>query len=137
MYICHSLKKKQEAMKPIIQLVNKTLSAELKHPSFGPGDNVSVSYKISEGNKERIQEFRGDVIQVNGQGTTKTFTVRKLSNGVGVERVFPLFSPFVDEIVVNKVGRVRRAKLYYQRDRTGKASRISEKKRVVVAASAE
>ncbi|MFN8310657.1 MAG: 50S ribosomal protein L19 [Chitinophagales bacterium] len=113
-----------------IQYVNKTMNQELKHPSFGPGDNITVSYKITEGNKERIQEFRGDVIQINGTGVTKTFTVRKISNGVGVERVFPLYSPFVDEIVVNKVGLVRRAKLYYQRDRKGKASRITEKRQL-------
>lgn len=118
-------------MNATVKLVNDTFNQELKHPAFGPGDNITVSYKITEGNKERIQEFRGDVIQVNGEGTTKTFTVRKISNGVGVERVFPLFSPFVDEIIVNKFGRVRRAKLYYQRDRKGKASRISEKKRTI------
>ena len=120
-------------MNPTIKYVNDTLSTELKHPSFNPGDNVTVSYKITEGNKERIQEFRGDVIQLNGTGVTKTFTVRKISNGVGVERVFPLYSPYVDEILVNKVGRVRRAKLYYQRDRKGKASRIAEKKQLLSA----
>ena len=118
-------------MNPTIKLVNDTFSSPNKHPKFGPGDNITVSYKITEGNKERIQEFRGDVIQLNGTGTTATFTVRKISNGVGVERVFPLYSPFVDEIAVNKVGRVRRAKLYYQRDRKGKASRISEKRQVI------
>lgn len=98
------------------------------HPSFGAGDNITVSYKITEGNKERIQEFRGDVIQVRGEGATKMFTVRKMSNGIGVERVFPLSSPYVDGITVNKVGRVRRAKLFYQRKRSGKASRIQEKR---------
>lgn len=118
-------------MNPIIKLVNDTFNKPLKHPKFGPGDNITVSYKITEGNKERIQEFRGDVIQLNGTGTTSTFTVRKISNGVGVERVFPLYSPFVDEIIVNKVGHVRRAKLYYQRGRKGKASRISEKRQLV------
>jgi large subunit ribosomal protein L19 len=112
-----------------LKAVADALFAEAKqHPSFGPGDNITVSYKITEGNKERIQEFRGDVIQVRGEGTTKMFTVRKMSNGVGVERVFPLSSPFVDEIIVNKVGRVRRAKLFYQRKRSGKASRIQEKR---------
>jgi large subunit ribosomal protein L19 len=113
-----------------LKLVEDALYAENKHPQFGPGDNITVSYKITEGNKERIQEFRGDVIQVRGQGATKMFTVRKISNGVGVERVFPLSSPFVESVVVNKVGRVRRAKLYYQRDRKGKASRIQEKRMV-------
>ena len=111
-----------------IKAVNDALFGANKHPQFGPGDNITVSYKITEGNKERIQEFRGDVIQVRGEGTSKMFTVRKMSNGVGVERVFPLFSPFVDGITVNKVGRVRRAKLFYQRKRSGKASRIQEKR---------
>jgi large subunit ribosomal protein L19 len=119
-------------MNNIIKEVSTLLFNEAKkHPDFKPGDNVTVSYKITEGNKERIQEFRGDVIQVRGIGTTKTFTVRKMSNGVGVERVFPLFSPFVDNIEVNKSGRVRRAKLYYQRERKGKASRIQEKRAAV------
>ncbi len=111
-----------------IKAVNDALYAANKHPQFGPGDNITVSYKITEGNKERIQEFRGDVIQVRGEGATKMFTVRKMSNGVGVERVFPLLSPFVDSITVNKIGRVRRAKLFYQRKRSGKASRIQEKR---------
>ncbi len=116
-------------MNPKLKAVADALFADTKtHPSFTAGDNITVSYKITEGNKERIQEFRGDVIQVRGEGTTKMFTVRKMSNGVGVERVFPLSSPFVDEIVVNKVGRVRRAKLFYQRKRSGKASRIQEKR---------
>ena len=118
-------------MNPKVKAVETALFPASTHPSFGPGDNITVSYKITEGNKERIQEFRGDVIQLNGTGTTSTFTVRKISNGVGVERVFPLFSPFVDEIAVNKVGRVRRAKLYYQRERKGKASRISEKRQII------
>lgn len=121
-----------------LKAVNDALYANAKqHPSFGPGDNITVSYKITEGNKERIQEFRGDVIQVRGEGSTKTFTVRKMSNGVGVERVFPLFSPFVDGIQVNKVGRVRRAKLYYQRKRSGKASRIQEKRMAEETTAAE
>ena len=115
-------------MNPKVKAVETALFAASKHPSFGPGDNVTVSYKITEGNKERIQEFRGDVIQVRGDGTSKMFTVRKISNGIGVERVFPFFSPYVDGILVNKVGRVRRAKLFYQRKRSGKASRIAEKR---------
>jgi large subunit ribosomal protein L19 len=115
-------------MNPKLKAVETALFGASKHPQFGPGDNITVSYKITEGNKERIQEFRGDVIQVRGAGTSKMFTVRKISNGVGVERVFPLYSPFVDGITVNKVGRVRRAKLFYQRKRSGKASRIAEKR---------
>lgn len=118
-------------MNNIIKEVENLLTPQEKAlPTFKAGDNVTVSYKITEGTKERIQAFRGDVIQVRGVGKTKTFTVRKLSNGVGVERIFPLFSPFIDSIEVNKVGRVRRAKLFYQRDRQGKASRIREKRLV-------
>ena len=123
-------------MNPKVKAVETALFAASKHPSFGPGDNITVSYKITEGNKERIQEFRGDVIQVRGDGTSKMFTVRKISNGVGVERVFPLFSPYVDDIIVNKVGRVRRAKLFYQRKRSGKASRIAEKRQAEEVTSA-
>jgi large subunit ribosomal protein L19 len=116
-------------MNNIIKEVTETVFSDTKkHPDFKPGDNITVSYKITEGNKERIQEFRGDVIQIRGVGASKMFTVRKISNGVGVERIFPLYSPFVDKIEVNKSGRVRRAKLYYQRERKGKASRIQEKR---------
>ncbi|MBL0308700.1 MAG: 50S ribosomal protein L19 [Bacteroidetes bacterium] len=115
-------------MNPKLKAVENALFAANKHPNFGPGDNITVSYKITEGTKERIQEFRGDVIQIRGEGASKMFTVRKISNGVGVERIFPLSSPFVDTVTVNKVGRVRRAKLFYQRKRSGKASRIQEKK---------
>ena len=111
-----------------VAFVHKQITGNKEYPSFKAGDNITVNYKIVEGNKERIQEFRGDVIQVRGAGTSKMFTVRKISNGVGVERVFPLYSPFVDGITVNKVGRVRRAKLFYQRKRSGKASRIAEKR---------
>src|SRR5271163_492086 len=115
-------------MNPKLKAVADAMYAKSKHPEFGPGDNITVSYKITEGNKERIQEFRGDVIQVRGAGASKMFTVRKISNGIGVERVFPLHSPYVDTIEINKAGRVRRAKLYYQRKRSGKASRIQEKR---------
>ncbi len=97
-------------------------------PSFKAGDNVTVNYKIVEGAKERIQSFKGDVIKRQGQGATQTFTVRKISDGVGVERVFPLHSPHIESIVINKRGLVRRAKLYYQRERFGKSARIREKK---------
>jgi large subunit ribosomal protein L19 len=100
------------------------------HPEFRPGDNVVVDYKIVEGAKERIQAFRGDVIQINGTGATKTFTVRKISNGVGVERIFPLNSPAVVDIKILKRGKVRRSKLYYLRDLVGKKARIKERKYV-------
>ncbi len=103
-----------------------TPSREL--PEFKAGDNITVDYKIVEGNKSRIQSFKGDVIKRQGRGYTQTFTVRKISDGIGVERVFPLFSPHIDSIKVNKRGRVRRAKLFYQRERFGKSARIQEKK---------
>jgi large subunit ribosomal protein L19 len=97
-------------------------------PKFKAGDNITVNYKIIEGNKERIQSFKGDVIKRQGTGTTAAFTVRKISDGIGVERLFPVASPNIDSIVLNKVGKVRRAKIYYQRERFGKKSRITEKR---------
>lgn len=111
-----------------IAYVHEVLTPAKDLPEFKAGDNVTVNYKIVEGNKERIQSFRGDVIKRQGTGQTQTFTVRKISDGIGVERVFPLFSPNLDSIKVNKRGRVRRAKLYYQRERFGKSARIREKK---------
>ena len=87
-----------------------------------------MTYKIKEENKERLQKFRGVVIQRKGAGTTQTFTVRKISNGVGVERIFPLYSPFISEIELNKSGKVRRARIFYLRNLTGKKARIKEKK---------
>ena len=104
-------------------------SVEKKNvPAFKAGDTVSVHYKIREGNKERIQVYQGVVIQRNGTGATETFTVRKVSNGVGVERIFPINSPNIDKIEVNSYGKVRRAKLFYLRDLTGKAARIKSKR---------
>lgn len=97
-------------------------------PDFQAGDTITVSYKIVEGNKERIQEFTGVILQRKGIGTTETFTIRKMSGGVGVERIIPFASPFIDSIEVVKRGRVRRARLFYLRTRTGKASRIQERK---------
>lgn len=111
-----------------IKELEQDLAAGKNLPEFKAGDNISVNYKIIEGNKERIQAFRGDVIQRNGSGLTQTFTVRKISNGVGVERIFPLYSPNIDSIEVHKVGRVRRAKIFYLRGLKGKAARIKEKK---------
>lgn len=123
-------------MNPAIAFVQEQLSSKKEFPSFKAGDNVTVNYKIIEGNKERIQSFKGDVIKQQGVGATATFTVRKISDGVGVERTFPFYSPNIDSIVLNKSGRVRRAKLYYQRERSGKSARIQEKKRAVVTAAA-
>ncbi len=101
-----------------------------KLPEFRPGDAVSVNYKIIEGSKERIQSFKGDVIQISGSGESRTFTVRKMSNGVGVERIFPMFSPSIASLEILKRGKVRRAKLYYLRELVGKKARIKERKRV-------
>ena len=96
-------------------------------PDFKAGDTVTVTYKIKEENKERLQKFRGIVIQKRGSGATKTFTVRKMSNGIGVERIFPMNSPFIEAVEVNKVGKVRRARIFYLRDLTGKKARIKER----------
>ena len=97
-------------------------------PDFKAGDTISVHYKIREGNKERVQVYQGVVIQLNSDGANKTFTVRKISNGIGVERIFPVNSPNIDKIEVHSHGKVRRAKLYYLRGRTGKAARIKSKR---------
>ncbi len=97
-------------------------------PDFKAGDTITVYYKIIEGNKEREQQFQGVVLQRKGQGATQTFTVRKISHGVGVERIFPLFSPKISKIEVNKRGKVRRARIFYLRKYSGKAARIEEKR---------
>jgi large subunit ribosomal protein L19 len=111
-----------------ISFVHEQLTANKQYPKFKAGDNVTVNYKIVEGNKERIQSFKGDVVKIQGTGFTASFTVRKISDGIGVERLFPLYSPHIDGIVLNKVGKVRRAKLYYLRERAGKKARIKEKR---------
>lgn len=114
----------------LIKIAEQAFAAEnaVEHPSFHTGDTVSVHYKIIEGNKERIQVFRGVVIQIKGTGITKTFTVRKMSGNVGVERIFPCASPFIKQIDINKVGKVRRSRIYYFRELTGKKARIKEKR---------
>lgn len=112
----------------LIKEVTELLVPGKNHVDFKAGDNITVYYKIIEGDKERVQPFRGDVIQRRGSGTTATFTVRKISNGVGVERVFPFFSPNIENIEVHKVGKVRRARIFYQRDLRGKKARIAEKR---------
>lgn len=119
-----------------IAYVHEQLTGKKELPKFKAGDNVTVNYKIVEGTKERIQSFKGDVVKRQGHGATQTFTVRKISDGIGVERVFPLFSPNIDSIVLNKTGRVRRAKLYYLRSRSGKSARIKEKKHIMHTATA-
>jgi large subunit ribosomal protein L19 len=111
-----------------MDVVEKEFAVRGEIPKFIAGDTITVHYKIKEGNKERIQQFRGVVIQRSGTGHTETFTVRKMSGNIGVERIFPLDSPFIDKIEVNKHGKVRRAKIFYLRDLTGKKARIREKK---------
>ena len=115
-------------MNAAVNYVHEQLTQIKEFPKFKAGDNVTVNYKIVEGGKERIQSFRGDVLKIQGDGATATFTVRKISNSVGVERTFPFSSPNVDSIVLNKVGKVRRAKLYFLRERSGKSARIKEKR---------
>ena len=95
-------------------------------PDFNSGDTVKVNVKVSEGNRERIQTFEGVIIEVNNSGINKTITVRKLSFGVGVERIFPVHAPIIDSIEVVRKGKVRRSKLYYLRDRVGKSAKIKE-----------
>jgi len=111
-----------------IAFVHEQLTSKKELPNFKAGDNITVNYKIQEGNKERIQSFKGDVIKRQGEGGTATFTVRKISDGIGVERLFPVFSPNIDSIQLHKVGKVRRAKLYFLRERSGKSARIQEKR---------
>ncbi len=112
----------------LIKYVEEKFSQANELPEFRSGDNIAVSYRILEGEKERIQVFRGDVLQIKGHGGTKTFTVRKMSNGVGVERIFPFASPNIVKVEVLKRGKVRRAKLYYLRDLVGKKAKIKERK---------
>jgi large subunit ribosomal protein L19 len=112
----------------IIREIQKDLIAVKDLPVFGAGDTISVSYKIIEGVKERIQQFQGVVLQRRGNGATETFTVRKMSGNIGVERIFPITSPFLDSISIIKRGAVRRARIFYFRERTGKSARIREKK---------
>jgi len=111
-----------------ISFVHEQVSKQGDFPTFRAGDTVVVDYKIIEGDKSRIQSFRGDVIQIKGEGLTKTFTVRKISNGVGVERIFPLSSPNIDDVKIIKHGKVRRSRLFYLRDRVGKKARIKERR---------
>lgn len=123
-----AVRKNLKVMNAAVQFVHEQLSAKKEYPKFKAGDNITVNYKIIEGGKERIQSFRGDVIKLQGVGATATFTVRKISDGVGVERLFPILSPNIDSILLNKTGKVRRAKLFYLRERSGKSARIKEKR---------
>ena len=118
----------------LIQMI-EARQMKTKRPDFGPGDTVKVHVKIKEGDKERIQIFQGTVIARGGRGARESFTVRKISSGVGVERVFPLFSPSVAKIELVKTGDVRRGKLYYLRNLKGKSARIEEKMKELEEAS--
>jgi large subunit ribosomal protein L19 len=113
---------------PEIMKIVESRESRTDIPNFAPGDTVKVHVKVKEGDKERIQIFQGLVISRKGGGSRQMFTVRKVSGGIGVERMFPLYSPTIDRIEVERHGRVRRAKLYYLRDLKGKAARIEEKK---------
>lgn len=118
--------------------INLVTAAQIKSdlPVFHPGDTITVSVKVIEGEKERLQQFKGIVMGIRGSGLSKSFRVRKISNGIGVERIFPLHSPKIAKIDVNKEGSVRRAKLYYLRKLTGKAAtKIKEKKKVTAASN--
>ena len=112
----------------LIKIAEQAFATNKEHPQFRSGDTVTVHYRIIEGGKERIQLFRGVVIRISGEGDKKRFTVRKMSDNIGVERIFPLESPFIDKIEVNKFGKVRRTKLYYLRGLTGKKARIKGRK---------
>jgi large subunit ribosomal protein L19 len=112
----------------IIQFVEDQVAVK-EFPEFKAGDTITLTYKIIEGNKERLQKFQGVVLQRVGSGPNATFTVRKISNNIGVERIFPISSPFIDEIEVNKQGAVRRARIFYLRELRGKKARIKEARR--------
>ena len=112
----------------LMKVAEKAYTKEIKQPKFSAGDTITVNYKIVEGGKERVQMFRGIVLQRKGTGIKATFTVRKMSGNIGVERIFPVASPFIDKIEVNKHGDVRRARIFYLRDLTGKKARIREKR---------
>ncbi len=111
-----------------IKLVESEFTADKNLPTFIAGDTVNVYYKIKEGAKERIQQYQGVVLQRRNAGISSTFTVRKMSNGVGVERIFPLYSPNVDKIELVSRGKVRRARLFYLRELTGKKARVKERR---------
>ncbi len=111
----------------LLQYVESQLITKSVHPEFKGGDTVTVHYKIKEGEKERVQMFTGVVLQRRGHGPVESFTVRKMSNGVGVERIFPVNTPYIDKIEIKKKGVVRRARIFYLRELTGKKARIQEK----------
>ncbi len=120
-----------------IQFIQSELLKDRRNHNIKAGDNVNISYKIIEGDKERIQNFKGDVIKIQGEGLTQTICIRKISNGVGVERIFPFNSPSIVDIALLKKGKVRRAKIYYLRELSGKKARIKERKLATSTAAPE
>ena len=112
----------------LIKVAEEAFATGKQFPEFRSGDTITVAYKLIEGSKERIQLYRGVVIKISGHGDKKRFTVRKMSGTIGVERIFPIESPNIENIEVNKHGKVRRAKLYYLRKLTGKKARIAERR---------
>jgi len=112
----------------LMKVAEEAFATKKEHPAFKSGDTITISYRIKEGSKERVQQYRGVVIRISGHGDKKRFTVRKMSDSIGVERIFPIESPFIESIVLNKMGKVRRAKLYYLRGLTGKKARIKERR---------
>lgn len=114
-------------MDKVLHEVTKEYLRDIQ-PRFRPGDHVAVDVRVVEGNRTRVQTFEGDVIAMSGSGVNRTFTVRKISGGIGVERIFPLHSPNINKIRIIRAGKVRRAKLYYLRQLRGKAARIKERR---------
>ena len=114
-------------MEPLLNFVENEFITKKNHPEFAAGDTVTVYYQIREGEKVRTQFFKGTVIQTKGQGLSKTFTIRKMSGTIGVERIFPINMPALQKIEINKRGKVRRARIFYFRELTGKKARIKER----------
>ena len=112
----------------LIKIAEEAFSTKKEHPAFKSGDTVTIAYRIKEGNKERIQNYRGVVIRISGHGDKKRFTVRKMSDNIGVERIFPVNMPALQKIELNQRGKVRRARIYYFRDLTGKKAKIKERR---------
>jgi large subunit ribosomal protein L19 len=129
LYICTPFLGNQQniVVMNLLELIESQVVTKSSHPSFKAGDTVTIHYKIKEGDKERVQLFTGVVLQRRGHDAVHSFTVRKMSNGVGVERIFPIHSPFIEKIEVKKRGVVRRARIFYLRNLTGKKARIAEK----------
>ncbi len=112
----------------LVKYVQDSFVEKKDLPAFGAGDTITVFYQIKEGEKTRTQFFRGVVLQRRGSGASETFTIRKMSGNIGVERIFPVNNPSIEKIEINKLGKVRRSRIFYQRERTGKSARIKERR---------